>query len=107
MGADGSLTWNELTTEASVRLSTALGGDRWQEARWLVERVSDYSCTELILHGSEQVSARSVAFFDALLARRCAGEPLQYVLGRWAFRTLELHLTADVLFPAAESIRRK
>ena len=103
VGADGSLTWNELTTDASGRLSAALGGDRWQEARWLVERVSDYSSTELIHHGSEQVSARSVAFFDALLARRCTGEPLQYVLGRWAFRTLELHLTSDVLIPRPET----
>ncbi len=103
VGAGGSLTWNELTTEASGRLNEALGGDRWQEARWLVERVSDYSSTELVLHGSEQVSARSVAFFDALLARRCTGEPLQYVLGRWAFRSLELLLTSDVLIPRPET----
>ena len=58
---------------------------------------------ELRLHGDESVSTRSVAFFDALVTRRVAGEPLQYVLGRWSFRTLELHVTPAVLIPRPET----
>jgi hypothetical protein len=103
VGADGTLSWNDLVREATARLSSALDGDRSQEARWLVERVSDFSAPELRLHGDELVSTRSVAFFDALVTRRAAGEPLQYVLGRWSFRTLELHVTPAVLIPRPET----
>ena len=103
MSVDGSLSWNDLTHEASLQLDRTFGGDRIQEARWIVERVSDYTSAELLVHGAELVSARAVAFFDSLLQRRCAGEPLQYVLGRWSFRTLELHITPDVLIPRPET----
>ena len=103
MTSHATLSWRDLIVESTRRLGDALGGDRGQEARWLVERVSGYSATELFLNGAEAVSARSVAFFDELVARRCTGEPLQYVLGRWSFRTLELHLTNDVLIPRPET----
>lgn len=100
---EGTLSWRNLIEEAARRLGSALGRERSQEARWIVERVSGYSPTELFLAGDELVSERSVAFFDAMVERRCAGEPLQYVLGRWSFRTLELHLTKDVLIPRPET----
>ena len=103
MAPDASLSWRDLIEESTRRLGEALGGDRRQEARWLVERVSGYSATELFMNEAEAVSVRSVAFFDALLDRRCIGEPLQYVLSHWSFRTLELHLTNDVLIPRPET----
>ena len=103
MASDATLSWRDLIEESTRRLGDALGGDRRHEARWLVERVSGYSAPELFLNEVEAVSARSVAFFDALVARRCTGEPLQYVLGHWSFRTLELHLTRDVLIPRPET----
>ncbi len=103
MAPDATLSWRDLIVESTRRLGDALGADRRQEARWLVERVSGYSATELFLNEAEAVSARSVSFFDALVARRCRGEPLQYVLGRWSFRTLELHITNDALIPRPET----
>ena len=36
-------------------------------------------------------------------SRRAAGEPLQYVLGRWAFRTLDLMVDRRVLIPRPET----
>ncbi len=99
----GTVSWRALRREAADRLALALGGDRSQEARWLVERVSGYSSAEMIVNETELVSARSVAFFDQLLARRCTGEPLQYVLGRWSFRMLELIVNPSVLIPRPET----
>jgi release factor glutamine methyltransferase len=99
----GTVSWRDLRREAATALATALGGDRQQEARWLVERVSGYTPTELIVNDTEPVSARSVAYFDQLLARRCSGEPLQYVLGRWSFRSLELIVNPSVLIPRPET----
>lgn len=99
----GTVTWRLLRLDAARTLGAALGGDRQQEARWFVERVSGYTSAELIANDSEFVSARSVAFFDQLLARRCAGEPLQYVLGRWSFRSLDLVVNPSVLIPRPET----
>jgi release factor glutamine methyltransferase len=38
-----------------------------------------------------------------MVARRSAGEPLQYVLGRWGFRTLDLYVDPRVLIPRPET----
>jgi release factor glutamine methyltransferase len=38
-----------------------------------------------------------------MLERRLAGEPLQYVLGRWGFRGLDLFLDPRVLIPRPET----
>lgn len=100
---DGHLSWAALLGEGAARIGEALGGDRTQEARWIVERVSGYDANELRLNETELVSARSVSFFDALVARRCGGEPLQYVLGRWQFRYLELVVDRNVLIPRPET----
>jgi release factor glutamine methyltransferase len=100
---DGHLSWAALVREGTARIGEALGGDRAQESRWIVERVSGYDASELRLNAQELVSARSVSFFDTLLARRCTGEPLQYVLGRWQFRSLELVVDRNVLIPRPET----
>ncbi len=97
------LTWRDLRREAATSLSKCLGEDRQQEARWLVERVSGYSSTELLINDNVFVSTRSVAFFDSLLIRRCNGEPLQYVLGQWSFRSLDLVIGPGVLIPRPET----
>jgi release factor glutamine methyltransferase len=55
-----------------------------QEARWIVE------------HGGPRQS-------HALAARRASGEPLQYVLGRWPFRSLELTVDRRALIPRPET----
>ena len=40
---------------------------------------------------------------DAMVARRLQGEPLQYVLGHWSFRTLDLLVDRRVLIPRPET----
>ena len=48
-------------------------------------------------------SQRGVAHLDAMLARYATGEPLQYVLGRWGFRHLDLMVDSRVLIPRPET----
>ncbi|MEO7365554.1 MAG: peptide chain release factor N(5)-glutamine methyltransferase [Sphingomicrobium sp.] len=43
------------------------------------------------------------AEFEALLARRLAGEPIAYIVGTRAFWTIELEVTPDVLIPRPDS----
>jgi release factor glutamine methyltransferase len=49
------------------------------------------------------VPERHRARFERLVDRRTDGEPLQYVLGRWAFRTLDLMVDRRVLIPRPET----
>ena len=51
----------------------------------------------------EPATRRGVAFLDAMVARRATGEPLQYVVGRWGFRTLDLLIDRRVLIPRPET----
>jgi release factor glutamine methyltransferase len=49
------------------------------------------------------VSDRARPFFEDMVARRAAGEPLQYVLGHWPFRGLDLLVDRRVLIPRPET----
>jgi release factor glutamine methyltransferase len=52
---------------------------------------------------AEPVTARARAYFEEMVARRAAGEPLQYVVGRWGFRGLDLYVDRRVLIPRPET----
>jgi release factor glutamine methyltransferase len=49
--------------------------------------------------------AKAARHLEAMVQRRLAGEPLQYVLGSWAFRHLELMVDRRVLIPRPETER--
>jgi release factor glutamine methyltransferase len=107
---DGTVSWRQLLAEAERRLAVAapdvpglLGSDPRLDARRLVERASGLDGAELVLELDEAVTQRGVHFFDLMLERRLAGEPLQYVLGRWGFRSLDLFVDARVLIPRPET----
>lgn len=73
------------------------------DARRLVERAAGFEPSEFMLRLDEPATVRSVAHFDAMLARRVAGEPLQYVVGEWSFRTLDLMVDERALIPRPET----
>jgi release factor glutamine methyltransferase len=67
-----------------------LGLDR-REARWLVE--------EFLPGGDPD----ALAVLRGAAQRRLSGEPLQYIIGHWPFRTLDLDLDPRVLIPRPET----
>ena len=69
------------------------------EARWLVEDVSGLERSRW----SETATAVGRARLGTLAERRLAGEPLQYVLGHWSFRGLDLQVDPRVLIPRPET----
>jgi release factor glutamine methyltransferase len=69
------------------------------EARFIVEEVLG----SLRGDGEGVVSPVDVETVRVLAARRRAGEPLQYVLGHWAFRALDLLVDRRVLIPRPET----
>jgi release factor glutamine methyltransferase len=90
-------TWRQLLQETTRILGSS--GD----ARRLVEEASGYTPAELVLHLDDTVTARMAAYLDNMTARRLTGEPLQYVVGRWGFRQLDLMVDRRVLIPRPET----
>ncbi|HCV36633.1 MAG: peptide chain release factor N(5)-glutamine methyltransferase [Acidimicrobiales bacterium] len=98
----GTVTWAEVLAETTSRL--AVGGLASAEARWIVEEVSGLVAGTPANSGLDAlVTARGMSRVDAMVQRRLSGEPLQYVLGSWSFRTLDLMVDSRVLIPRPET----
>ena len=92
-----TVTWRELLAETAEVL-----GDR-NHARWMCEVASGCDGADFTAELDEPVAHAMVVHLDAMIARRQAGEPLQYVLGRWQFRRLDLMVDQRVLIPRPET----
>ncbi len=97
MTDEGLVTWRALWTETA-----ALLGDR-NHARWMCEVASGCDGIEFVSELDRFAMHAMVVHLDAMIARRLAGEPLQYVLGRWQFRRLDLMIDKRVLIPRPET----
>jgi release factor glutamine methyltransferase len=73
------------------------------EARWIVASALGLPSAELTARLDDDTPATVVAAVHAIVDRCRAGEPLQYALGTWAFRTLELSVDRRVLIPRPET----
>jgi release factor glutamine methyltransferase len=73
------------------------------EARWICEVAAALDGPDFDAALDEPMSERMVQHHDAMVARYRAGEPLQYVLGRWSFRRLDLAVDRRVLIPRPET----
>ena len=69
----------------------------------MLERASGFDRAGLVPKLGDPVPVRTVEFVEGMVARRRAGEPLQYVLGIWSFRRLELVVDRRVLIPRPET----
>jgi release factor glutamine methyltransferase len=58
---------------------------------------------QLVLRSAERVDPGVLAPFEALVDRRAAREPVAYILGRKAFRHIELAVDRRVLIPRPET----
>lgn len=96
--ADG----DALTVRRLWSQTTEVLGAR-HEARWLCEVAVALDGEQFDEALDEPVTERMVAHLDAMVARYRAGEPLQYVLGRWSFRRLDLMIDRRVLIPRPET----
>jgi len=99
-----NVSWAELLAEVQQHLTlAAVDGDPRVEARWLIEEATGATGTEFHDVLSESATVRGVAHLDDMMGRRCSGEPIQYVLGHWAFRYLDLFVDRRVLIPRPET----
>lgn len=97
------VVWGDVAKEAARRIGEAGVADAKEQARRLVEQASGYEGGEYLVGLTKVPAQRQMAYLDSMLARRLAGEPLQYVLGRWGFRGLDLMVSPAVLIPRPET----
>lgn len=88
--------WRDLYDDARHRLKNDV------EARWLVEDASGLSWSALVAE-DPRPTGPALTRLRSMLLRCSAGEPLQYVLGHWSFRTLDLMVDRRVLIPRPET----
>jgi release factor glutamine methyltransferase len=69
----------------------------------MIERITGRSADEIVLRADDVVTAAERAELETMLDRRRSGEPIQYVLGRWSFRHLDLLVDRRVLIPRPET----
>lgn len=104
-GQDEGVPWRNFFIEA--RRAFARDGSPVAspevEARRIVEQAAGLEPSEFYGALDTAATVRGVAHFDSMLARRLTGEPLQYVLGRWGFRHLDLAVDKRVLIPRPET----
>lgn len=98
-----SVRWQALLRETRTRLARAGVESPAAEARHIVGSAAGTEEAGLASMLDRPATARAVARLDAMVAARSEGRPLQYVLGRWGFRTLDLLVDPRVLIPRPET----
>jgi len=74
-----------------------------REARLLLAAATGFSEASVLAHPERQLPSDVEASFSQMTARRAAGEPVAYILGRKEFYGLDLVVTPAVLIPRPET----
>ncbi len=98
-----SQTIAEALNEAVRALREGGVADARREAGSVLAHVLEHDRAYLFTHDDERLAAEKLSAFRRLVARRAAGEPLQYVTGRQEFYGLDFEVTPDVLIPRPET----
>jgi release factor glutamine methyltransferase len=91
------VTWREMLAQTVESVGNA------QEARWLCEHAAGVDGQEFLTAQDEHVTVSMANSLHDMVRRRLMGEPLQYVMKRWAFRHLDVFVDQRVLIPRPET----
>jgi release factor glutamine methyltransferase len=92
-----AVVWREALADTEAALGSA------RDARLLCEHAAGLSASEFSAALGEPVTQRMALHLHEMIRRRLTGEPVQYVMGRWAFRHLDLLVDRRVLIPRPET----
>lgn len=98
-----NVTIADALREGAMRLRVAGVEDARREAGSLLSHATGRDRTFLITHADEELTPDELSAFGAGIARRGAGEPLQYIAGVQEFYGLDFEVTPDVLIPRPET----
>ncbi len=88
---------------AQQELLKVAGEESAQQAKLLVAHILGCTPGELFLKREHSLTQDQLIQLDALLQRRKNGEPLQYLLGEWAFMGLTFAVTPKALIPRQDT----
>ncbi len=97
------MTYKELIQAGTAMLEQNSIDDAAFDARELLYGVSGFSRNSLMLRESEPAPPEQEAAYLEWITRRCAHEPLQYILGEWEFYGLPFSVGEGVLIPRPET----
>lgn len=97
------MTVNELYILGKKKLSESGIEDFEFDSRCLLEFCMGFGTTEFLLSRNNAVDSESEKEYFRLIERRTAGEPLQYILGKWEFMGLPFYVGEGVLIPRPET----
>lgn len=89
--------------EASAALRAAGVAEARADARALLSDTLARDHAFLIAHSDDELDAHALDLFRARVARRAAGEPVQYITGRQEFYGLDFEVNPAVLIPRPET----
>jgi release factor glutamine methyltransferase len=95
--------WRDVVRECEAQLAQAGFDSAAVDVRRIVEEASGQTGAEYHLALDEPATRLGAAAAQRMVRRRCTGEPLQYVLGGWGFRQLDLMIDRRVLIPRPET----
>lgn len=98
-----TISWTELVAEAAERFAAGGVPEPEISARWIGREATGTDSAEWLDVADRPATERQLAAFDRMVERRLTGEPLQYVIGGWGFRTLDLFVDKRVLIPRPET----
>jgi len=97
------MLWREVLSKSGAFLSAKGVPDAQVAAELLAARLLKTGRGFLSPHLDKEASDPHLAAMRRAMARLSAGEPLQYVLGEWDFRTLTLKCDRRALIPRPET----
>lgn len=74
-----------------------------REAKIFLSHITGYSVSGVLLYSHEKISVSDYNLYTSFIARRLAGEPLQYIIGQWEFMGLPFITDRRALIPRPET----
>jgi release factor glutamine methyltransferase len=93
----------EALHEAAAALRAAGIADARPDARALLSHTLARDHAYLVAHSEAEIEPAALALYRQRIARRAAGEPVQYITGRQEFYGLDFEVTPAVLIPRPET----
>ena len=97
------MTLSEARRRTAERLRASGLESPAREAELLLLDAAGISRSFLVAHPFFSLEDAAVRKLSEMTARRCAGEPLQYILGSWEFYGRPLHVAPGVLIPRSDT----
>lgn len=97
------MTYRELLLLGEDKLNRAEIDDFKFDAFQLLLFAAQYNYSEFLLISDKNVDSEFEKIYLGLIDRRCAREPLQYIIGKWSFFESEFYVGPGVLIPRPET----